>query len=656
MTGAMAEAGHDVHLFPMSVVPPIPFHIAEMLTKWPDPPFDAVVCHLSPADSRLVSKPIRGASPRLILWCHDPAAKVLTDQLEWVDIVKLQRGDGIIAFDDEPTPSAWTPDGAKRTASVRKFRTARVQATHTGIMPRCRVVTDGESTVVTPNHRFLVVRGRYTVWVETQDLVPGDSILSIPMWGTDETYEAGYLAGQFDGEGHLSPLTGPPRQRQAYANLAWSQAADSPLVGLFEAMMTSKGFRTSRYIFGRKDKPGHLGRDTAVVTVRGGWVEILRCLGTIRPKRMLANPHLSALWEHRGVRGLPRSVVERVEVLPDGPMVAIQTDTHTYIADGLLSHNTMWEYERYRPDGWERTRVMLEESEFDLILAYDEVTAAALSDEEVNPGVPVRVLQGGFSPEYWSRADPRARDWSGTFRFAMVGRLDPRKNPWAAIRAFGRLKDEHGEEFDAELHLKTTIPGLIPPQVGERWPGIHIHLEWWTPERMLEFYAATHCLLAPSTGEGKNVPALEAMTTGIPVIATDYGGHRGWLSPEYAYPLGWTPHEFAAGPAAQPDEDELAELMWHVYTHRDEARGKGEVAARVIPPAMSWASVVRRLTAVMGQWPLGDGHQHGSDPAAPGHPWIEGRGDARERAGTGAGRSAVFGRPPAVARQDEAVG
>ena len=100
----------------------------------------------------------------------------------------------------------------------------------------------------------------------------------------------------------------------------------------------------------------------------------------------------------------------------------------------------MWEYENFRVTGWEETKARLEHSDYDLILAYDEVTKGAMSDPEVNPGIPIHILQGGYEPEFWAEADQTKRDWSGTFRFGMAGRLHNRKAPWAAIRAFRALK------------------------------------------------------------------------------------------------------------------------------------------------------------------------------------------------------------------------
>jgi glycosyltransferase involved in cell wall biosynthesis len=257
---------------------------------------------------------------------------------------------------------------------------------------------------------------------------------------------------------------------------------------------------------------------------------------------------------------------------------------------------TMWEYESYRDlhtkRGIDVPPLTARLKDFDLLLATDDTSMVALKPHADAAGIPIKKLAGGFRSKLWK---PVGRDWTEEpFRFGMLGRLDRRKGPWIAIGAFVKLKAEYGDEFRAELHMKTTLPGLehVPH------PDIHVHIAWWPYERVREFYGSLHCLLAPSTGEGKNVPALEAMATGCPVIATDYGGHREWLMDEYAFRLSAAPYEFEQGPAVKPVVDDLAKLMLEVYRERAKLRRMGEVASTVIPAMADWEKVVHRFLAL----------------------------------------------------------
>lgn len=263
---------------------------------------------------------------------------------------------------------------------------------------------------------------------------------------------------------------------------------------------------------------------------------------------------------------------------------------------------TMWEYTSVsNMDRSARKTLRRRTRHLDLLLCYDEVSRAAL---EPRVDCPVAVLQGGFDPALWK---PQRRDWgSDRFGFCMVGALSPRKDPFVAIQAFQSLKDDPGVEFDgAELHLKTNVAGLHPA-MAEHIPKMRVHYAVWPMDVLVKFYAANHVLLAPSRGEGKNVPALEFMSTGGTAIATNWGGHVQWMNPSYAYPLDYIERPVDEGHPdclqARASVEHLRDLMLHTYRNRDEARAKGDLAASVIPEMCSWDAVVERLFMNIGGW------------------------------------------------------
>jgi len=255
---------------------------------------------------------------------------------------------------------------------------------------------------------------------------------------------------------------------------------------------------------------------------------------------------------------------------------------------------TMWEYSSLdNLKGRSTLRKRLRD--YDLVLGYDQVSSGALA-----PYVSTQAgtLQGGFWPQDWPVSP--IRDWnSERFGFCMVGQLGPRKDPFVAINAFKELKEEYPDEFEgAELHLKTNCPGLH--QAMEQWvPKLRVHYAVWTTDVLREFYHTQHVLLAPSRGEGKNVPALEFMATGGPVIATNWGGHTQWLSSTVGYPLDYELRPIDAGHPdclnARASVAHLKKLMLEVYRDRAAARRRGEQAAALIPDMCSWDAVTRRL-------------------------------------------------------------
>ncbi len=262
---------------------------------------------------------------------------------------------------------------------------------------------------------------------------------------------------------------------------------------------------------------------------------------------------------------------------------------------------TMWEYSNFgNMKGRSKLRKAL--GFYDLALGYDTVTEQCFQPYVDKSRTATGVLQGGYLPENWPKVE---RDWfSKRFGFAMCGVLSDRKDPFVSIIAFKELKEEYPEEFEpAELHLKTTAPGLHSAM--EQWvPKLRVHYASWPEDVLKEFYATQHVLLAPSRGEGKNMPALEFQSMGGAVIATNWGGHTGWLSPEYAYPLNYTLAPLDDYPTvfnARADKDHMKALMLHAFRNRAEVKKKADLAAEVIPQILSWDSVVQKLFAKVGE-------------------------------------------------------
>ncbi len=294
--------------------------------------------------------------------------------------------------------------------------------------------------------------------------------------------------------------------------------------------------------------------------------------------------------------GLPMDVARMFAKDPRGrydlgivhtPPFQLKASDHVRRACSRLVGWTMWERTEFSPPD----DAELDWSPFDLMLCYDGVTLEAL--RAYDDSVPMRVLQGGVDESAWPYME---RDWFGKFGFLMLGELHARKDPWVAIDAYRELRED-GELEDSVLQLKTSVPTLHP-EIEKLIPGVKIHGGYWPREKVLDLYRESHVLLAPSRGEGKNLPALEMQLTGAPVIATAWGGHTTWLHPEYSWPLAYELHPAEPGGVgfqARASKDHLKDLMVTAYEDREEARRKGKVASGAIRSTHSWGTVLQRL-------------------------------------------------------------
>lgn len=123
--------------------------------------------------------------------------------------------------------------------------------------------------------------------------------------------------------------------------------------------------------------------------------------------------------------------------------------------------------------------------------------------------------------------------------------------------------------------------------------------------QMGSFYRSGDCFVSAGRGEGWDMPLMEAMACGLPTIATDWGGHTQFITPENSYPLairGTVPAEancpyYEGFSWADPDPDHLSVLLRQVFENQEEARAKGRLAAEEMRTRWTWQHAAQRIVA-----------------------------------------------------------
>ncbi len=125
----------------------------------------------------------------------------------------------------------------------------------------------------------------------------------------------------------------------------------------------------------------------------------------------------------------------------------------------------------------------------------------------------------------------------GALQLGFVGRLEPVKNPMAAVEAMALLRDRGIDSL-----LRVVGDGSEGPRLKQRISELglqdRIELMGFRP-RPFEVLDDCHLYLQPSLSEGFGLAICEAMTAGLPVIASGVGGAQeivengvtGWLLP-----------------------------------------------------------------------------------------------------------------------------
>lgn len=145
---------------------------------------------------------------------------------------------------------------------------------------------------------------------------------------------------------------------------------------------------------------------------------------------------------------------------------------------------------------------------------------------------PVRVIPNGIDVNFFRPPDePRAFPWE-PFAFLFAGRFHPQKNLFFLLDRFKELQQATDRPFT--LHLVGDGPLRADLQQYAARLGLEDHLIWhgWLDKESLrKVYQGADCFINPSLYEGLPNTVLEAMASGLPVVASRIPGNNDLVKP-----------------------------------------------------------------------------------------------------------------------------
>lgn len=282
-------------------------------------------------------------------YCVGPETPILCADLVWRKACEIKVGQEIIAFDEDPK-------FGENKHAARCYKKAKITANNLS-KKQCSIIkTDiGPAITASNDHPWLVwahnrsvetiyyngtmpsgcsdrkkyPRGAGLIWKKTSELKEGDQIAFLTKpWEKEDTRNGGWLAGMYDGEGCVSRSTGNDRVPSWKINISQNQG---PVLEKIKYELINRGFEF--YINKRK---------CPQITLTGGWIEVLRFLGSIYPQRLITK--LSKIMSN--MPALKRdstfklATISEVESIGNSSVSSISTSSGTFITGGYLSHNT----------------------------------------------------------------------------------------------------------------------------------------------------------------------------------------------------------------------------------------------------------------------------------------------------------------------------
>ncbi len=213
------------------------------------------------------------------------------------------------------------------------------------------------------------------------------------------------------------------------------------------------------------------------------------------------------------------------------------------------------------------------------------LTVSQATESEINRVYPqslgkTHVVYPGVSSVFTSsvtRGDPQC---PASPYFVYVGNNQPAKNVRAAIEAIGQLKG------DAHLVLLGVSPDEFNSMnTNTTFDRIHALGHIQSAERVASIYRNAIALLSPSVYESFDLPTIEAMASGCPVIASDIPVHHEICGDAAWYVPSDRPDLWANSMKKIIDKPALA----------NELKAKGRARAEIY----SWSTAAQQVTSIL---------------------------------------------------------
>lgn len=273
--------------------------------------------------------------------CLAPDMRVLTADLKWVAVGDLKVGQELLAFDEH------CPVGLKdiERTQFRKYRKTSVVSMSEIVRPCHRLhMEDGTTLVASVGHKWLTLGGIQAQrrWLETsklqgRDIYPKRTSTIVKVlqpWGEIRSWDSGYVAAAFDGEGHISQ---GPRTNcvSSHMSIGFAQCPNEMLAEV-NAALGRLGYQLRN---ATEMEGGCLSN-----SIKGPRAELLRFLGQMRPPRLLAKFDPDQVGAFNSIGDVK---ILSNEFIGEQSVIGLTTTTGTVIVEGFASHNS--EYSIQRP-------------------------------------------------------------------------------------------------------------------------------------------------------------------------------------------------------------------------------------------------------------------------------------------------------------------
>ncbi len=227
----------------------------------------------------------------------------------------------------------------------------------------------------------------------------------------------------------------------------------------------------------------------------------------------------------------------------------------------------------------------------DVVIASCEDNKKAMIESGVTK--PIKVCNLGVDLNIYKYKERKRED---TFRFLWLGMNSLRKGWDVVVKAFQKA---FSPDENVTLFLKTVT---YPPKIWNIMGRVTIDSRNYSIADLLDLYEAHHVFVFPTRGEASGLPVLEAMASGLLVLAPSIQGLKDFVNKDTAIVLktekirAWYGCDIEA---PNVGVDELAEKMRWAYENYEDTLKLRENARRLMEKKFSWEKVTEKLIKII---------------------------------------------------------
>ena len=200
------------------------------------------------------------------------------------------------------------------------------------------------------------------------------------------------------------------------------------------------------------------------------------------------------------------------------------------------------------------------------------------------------------------------------FVYLSVGAMTWNKGLDVLLAAFARIAENEPEArlflkgADALYPSREMVRSVLDDLSARARETVAAKLiyngDTYSARMMADLFRAADSYVSPYRAEGFNLPVLEAVACGVPVICTGGGPTDEFTQESFARrirsrPARMPPEASEVGDYLEPDLDHLVELMRQALRERDGATRMGGAGAAYVAQNLTWGRVTDRLVEVL---------------------------------------------------------